>query len=440
MGGRAAVAVLAGAMALAWFTALPGAFQFDDWRIIVADERVHSWPALLASLPGIRPLTRATYALNWWLDPGPAGFVAFNLLCHFASALLVLALARRWLRVLAPDCPRARADWAALLTALLFALHPAQTEAVTYIAGRSVALSACLYLGALYAWERARSARHGWLALSLAFYALALAARETAWTLPLAIVLVECARGTNLRQAIFTTRWHWLVAVAAVAIAALSPGYRRLLAASLDFRGPWANLAAQVDGIAYLVTHPLLTLRLNIDPDLAPSTLADAGWWGAALALVACIGFGFQQLRRRPWLGFAVLWFFLQLLPTNSLVARFDLANDRQLYLALIGPAMLLAVPLARAHRRIVANAIAGLLLAVVGVATLMRNADYHSEVALWTVTVRDSPNKARGWNNLGQAHEAQGERPAARAAYERALALDPAHYKARQNLEELGR
>ena len=105
-------------MALTWFTALPGAFQFDDWRIVVADERVHSWPALLASLPGIRPLTRATYALNWWLDPTPAGFVAFNLLCHFVSALLVLALARRWLRDLAPGPPARRLGRAARCAAV----------------------------------------------------------------------------------------------------------------------------------------------------------------------------------------------------------------------------------------------------------------------------------------------------------------------------------
>ena len=160
----------------------------------------------------------------------------------------------------------------------------------------------------------------------------------------------------------------------------------------------------------------------------------------AALAIAACIAFGFRQLRRRPWLGFGVLWFFLQLLPTNSLIARYDLANDRQLYLALVGPALLLAVPLACMRRRLIGNAVAGLVIATVGVATLLRNGDYRDEVALWNATARVSPNKARVWNNLGQAHEIQGDRSAARAAYERALALDPAHYKARQNLQELPR
>ena len=50
--------------------------------------------------------------------------------------------------------------------------------------------------------------------------------------------------------------------------------------------------------------------------------------------LGALVALGVANLRARPWITFGVLWFFLQLAPTNSIVPRLDVANDRQLYLA----------------------------------------------------------------------------------------------------------
>jgi tetratricopeptide (TPR) repeat protein len=435
---RSVPLALALLVAAAYTTAAFATFQFDDWNVIVGNADVASPSAWLASMPGIRPLTKLTFALNRAVDPRPGGFVAFNVACHLASALLALALLRRWLPRFAPGC---NAALAASMAAAVFALHPAQTEAVTYIAGRSVSLAALAYLASLYAWERWRddSSRNGWIVTSVAAFALALAARETAWTLPLAIVLVEAASGQRSAVTLARLRSHLVVAaIAALAIAA-SPVYRRLIDASLELRGPLDNLASQVDAIAYLVTHPLLTMRVAIDPDVpvAPYGLA----WGMKCAgLIAVLAAAVWQWRRRRWLSFAILWFFVHLLPTNSVVARLDPANDRQLYLAMIGPAVGLSValggwPAGRARR-----VVACFLLAALCTATLVRNLDYRSEVALWEATARASPRKARVFNNLGVAYREANDVARARAAFERALALDPDDYKAKQNLRDLPR
>jgi len=226
--------------------------------------------------------------------------------------------------------------------------------------------------------------------------------------------------------------------IAAIAIAA-SPVYRRLIDASLDLRGPLANLASQVDAIAYLVTHPLLTMRVDVDPDVrvAPHGLA---WAMKCAGIVAALAAACWQWRRRCWLSFAILWFFLHLLPTNSVVARLDLANDRQLYLAMIGPAVGLSVALGGWQARRALRVAALSVLAALGTATLVRNLDYRSEVALWEATARASPRKARVFNNLGVAYREANDIARARAAFERALALDPDDYKAKQNLRELSR
>jgi tetratricopeptide (TPR) repeat protein len=150
-------------------------------------------------------------------------------------------------------------------------------------------------------------------------------------------------------------------------------------------------------------------------------------------------GAGSAAAVRRPLAGFAIAWFAIALLPVQSLVARDDIANDRQLYLALAGPAIALGIVLARQPlRRAAVVAIA--LVAVLATATFLRNRDYTDEVTLWRATVAASPGKARPWNNLGFALAQRGDIAAARTAYLRALAIDPADIKARVNLELLDR
>ena len=432
---RAGAALVCVAVPGAFATAFCATFQFDDAHTVVDNPQVHSWPAWAASLPAIRALTKASFVASRTIADAPWSFVLVSVLLHVLAALVAFHLARRWLPALgvAPD----RAQTAALTAALVFALHPAQTEAVTYVSGRSIVLAGLLSLCALVAHERWRDdrARQGALALSLLSFALALAARETAWTVPWAILLLAIARGASWRAALRESLPHFTVLAAAIVAIAASPTYRRLLRESLATRGPLENLYGQVEGIFYLVTRPLATLRVNFDPDVRVPATPDAGWVFAAVAIVLAIAVGLWQLRRRPWLGVGILWFFLQLAPTNGPVARYDLVNDRQLYLALLGPAICAGVVLSRVRMHVAATAA---FVAALAVATLVRNLDYASELALWQETARASPQKSRPWNNLGWALLQQGRRDEAREAFQRALALDPANFRARANLEAL--
>jgi hypothetical protein len=428
-------ALLVGAVACAYLNAFWGAFQFDDYNVIVLNPAVHSLRAWWDSMPGIRPILKLSYALSWVAGPGPASFHALNLLCHVGSTLLVFALLRRWGEAL--GIGRAQVTPVAVSAALLFALHPAQTEAVTYVSGRSTSLMAVWYLAALLAHEAGAAGWRGWRSPLL--FAAALLTKETAWTLPFALLFVEAARGRGgWRERLWAVRLHWGVLALMGSAFLATEGYRRLLLVSLTIRGAWSNLLTQIGGQLYLLTRPLLGLHLNIDPDLpvlegmTPGLAAQ----GALLILLALMGAA--QLRRRPWLGAGSLWFFLHLLPTNSILPRFDVANDRQLYLAILGPAVILATAVWNGLPARAAGLAILLLSLGLGVATVGRNREYSSEVALWRATVRESPSKARVWNNLGYAQQLAGEVDAARRSYRRALELNPAHVKARANLEAL--
>jgi tetratricopeptide (TPR) repeat protein len=325
---------------------------------------------------------------------------------------------------------------AALAAALLFALHPAQTEAVAYISGRSASLMASFYLGALLVYLRGGSR----LACA-ALFAAAAAVKETAATLPVALLLCEACsppwpgwKTVARRQAA-----PWLLLPVGALAVLLSPRYRDLLCYGFTQRGAFDNLLAQIGGLSYLLAR-LVTLRgFNIDPALPEFS----GWTPAlaakAAALAALFLLGPASLRRRPWLAFGVLWFFLQLAPTNSFVPRLDVANDRQLYLACWGLFLAASVEVARLKPpRLPATAAAGAVLAAFAAAGVARQFDYASEIRLWESSVRLSPSNPRARNNLGNAYQEAGRRDEARAAYREALRLRPDYQKARVNLRLL--
>lgn len=418
-----ATLLLAAALA-AYANAFYGSFQFDDFNVIVREAAVHSVAAWWDSMPGIRPLLKLSYALSWSAGGGTLAFHAVNIALHAANVLLVWAILRQlWDRM-----GVAQARMAAFAGALLFALHPAHTEAITYISGRSVSLMAFFYLASVLAYLRG-AAR--WL--SPALFLAALAAKEVAVTLPAALLLCEALdlrRPFELRAALRRQALHWLVLAIGIALMAGLPRYRELLETSLALRGLREQLALQAAAITRHAGVLVLAVPPNIDPAV-PFVPALIGW-----AILAAIAVGLALLRRQPWHAFALLWFFLHLAPTNSLLARADAVNDRQLYLASIGPLVLagLALALLPRWRAVAMVAVA----AVLGAATIARNQDYRSEVALWSDTTRKSPGSARAWNNLGYAYQLEGRREEARAAYGRALALDPEDIKARVNLRGL--
>jgi hypothetical protein len=387
-------------------------------------------------MPGIRPFLKLSYTLNWTSGLGVLGFHAVYLACHLAAVCCVYALGRAWQGW--PTSTPVLTRRMALTTALLFALHPAQTEAVTYISGRSVSLMGLAYLGALLAYHygRAHDCRIWHAGISPLLFLTALAVKETAWTLPLALLLWDAGTGSlTFRTRLRRIRIHTTILALSAGVMLCTTGYQRLLLGSLETRTLWENLLTQIDGQSYLLAHPLLCLQTNIDPDLAIHTRLDASLLLSGGFLTTLLLVGAWQLRTRVWLGVGILWTFLHLLPTNSALPRLDVANDRQLYLALIGPALLVAVGLWNSLARPQAVAATCALVLILGGATARRNLDYRSESALWETTTHTSPMKARVWNNLGYAAQLAGDTMTACSAYHHALWLDPETPKARANL-----
>lgn len=426
------------AIVLLWWPSLPASFQFDDWNVIVDEARVHSLSAWWQSMPGIRPLLKLSYALNMTADPGPTGFRLVNILIHASSATLVGSLLRT--RGIRAGLSELDASRAALLAALIFALHPGQTEAVTYICGRSSSMAACFCLLSLYCWVRSEQSGHSrnasaWLASCCLCFALAVATKETALVLPLALLLYSADRPIPATLQRLTPLL--LMTMLMLGLALSLPTYRWLLAVSLDTRTIAENVLVQSQAVSYLAGQLLRIWNGNADPQLVD--ISSSNWLGAILcvAWLSALAIALSQVRRAPVGAFAVLWFLLWLSPTNSLLPRLDVANDRQLYLALVGPAWWLATRLIFWHRARPATlvVIVGLLLLALTWATGQRNRIYETEITFWQDTAERNPDNSRAANNLGMAYAIHCRFDEAAKAFERAIALSPDEYHAQINL-----
>ena len=410
---------------VAYGNALGADFQFDDYNVIVDNQRVHTLAAWWQSQPGLRPLLRLTDTLNWLICPQASCFVAFNLLLHAGCTLGVFLLVEK----LATQ--RKLPGHTALLTAILFALHPVHSEAVTYISGRSMSLMTCAYLWSLLAYERWRDCKQsGWRCLSLALFICAMVAKETAIIMPATLMLWERVMRpqSSLRQAFTMTSLHWWGLAVPLLLLGGSSEYQKLLLAEGPARPLTELVSQQSSSIFYLISKIFWPLRLCIDPlPVSHGTLK----FFLVLLLATCV---WAWKRNALPIGFALLWLMLHLLPTNSLIVRWDYASERHLYWATWPLLLVISACLLKIKpfwRQLTLCLILPALLWL----TVARNADYRNEVALWRSTVSVVPLKPRAWNNLGYALEQAGDISGALTAYKQALRIDPEFSIARRNL-----
>ena len=461
---------------LAYGNSFAGVWQFDDHAVLLADPRVQSLDAWWQSLPHLRPVFKLSVALQHQIDAGLFGFHLFNLVLHLANTLLLFGL----LRAL-PSLALKQSPVLVLLITAVFALHPAQTEVVTYLSGRSVALEAFGLLLALNIWQRwLRAGGQSRLLWLLPALCIALGSRESAVIAPLWLAWLWHEHRGGSRRLL----WLALAAVAVLLVTVLMlPRYRELLWLALQWQGVDQLVAVQTQAIAHLFAVALGAVPLNADPVLTVTPLTSGRGMICALAVFVLLVLAWRQRRQRSLLWVAVSWLVLSWLPTHSVFVRFDPVNDRQLYLALPGIALLLcwsvlavvnrlsAVTSLLSRKRFseglslpnqpppnqsslasspttlliysrgwVTPLLAMALSLTLAMATHARNTVYHSEIRFWQDVVTKAPTNARGWNNLGIAYQQAGQLPAAEQAFEQALALRPDYQRAAVNLRLLRR
>jgi len=422
------------ANALIW-----GIFQFDDYNIIFNNPVVHSWQAWWSDLGhGIRPLLKFSYALDWSLGQGEYGFHFTNLLIHVGNSVLVWRLTALFLRQTGRQV--ANIQLISVVTALLFAVHPIHTEAVTYISGRSVSLMTLFYLSGVWCYMTGLHRQNKFylhIATPLMFIA-ALAVKEIAITFPLALMLIHIARGDHWRDSIIYTRSNWLVFFAGIMFFLLDANYSQHLTRSFATHDGVSNLAVQSNAVFYLLGQWFCPFWLNIDPDLSGLNAISEFKIGLVFTIIIAYFILVKKCNQRPWLAFALGWIIIQLFLVYLITPRIDIANERELYLVSWPLLMALVAELALFLTSRQFMMLSVVLFITASMLTILRNLDYQSEVALWQATVKLSPDKSRVHNNLGYAYFLTGQPVKARQCYLEALVLDNQNFKASYNLRIL--
>ncbi len=456
-GARAQRAIRRGALAIGlcilvvYANSLSGPFIFDDIPNILGNHAIRAlWPPQRLFDPppeaGIasRPVVSLSLALNYAISGYRVwSYHAVNLLIHILAALTLFGLVRRALHSRA-----LREQYAAIATPLavavagLWAVHPLQTQAVTYVIQRCESLMGLFFLLTLYCAVRGWEAppRRRWHAFAVLACLAGMATKEVMVAAPFIVLLYDVVFNQRpLRRALAASRSLYIgLAVTLIPLVILTglTGGQTLHADRLP-----------VTPIEYARTQPqviLHYLRLAIWP--APLVL-DYGWpvapwsraWPAGLAILALVAATGWALRRRPRLGFLSAWFFVILAPTSSVVPLQDLAFEHRMYLPLAGVVAAVIMGGAALLRRKTITATALLATALVtaaalGAATLARNRDYRSEVAIWSDTVAKRPANARAQLSLGVAYDRAGLKTEAARHTAEALRLNPNSAKAQTN------
>lgn len=440
---------LAGATLLAYARTWQVPFLFDDVQRIVEEPALRQWdklPELMAHTN--RPFAMATFALNYAVHGYEVwGYHAVNLAIHIAAGLVLFGLIRLTLSQLPPSTRVGRllsqqAVWIAWTIALLWLLHPLQTQAVTYIVQRLESLMGLAYLSTLYFFARGVRAKTGWgwLSLSLLACALGMGCKEVMVTAPLMVLWYDRVFVASSWRALCQQRWPYYCGLFAT--------WGVLLWAMLhDTTDYTSGALVSVTGLTPLVylwnqtavlVHYLRLALWPVDQCFLYQWPVETQWIRlvpSAVAIVALACATVIAIFRWPRIGWVAGWFFIVLAPTSSIVPIKDLAFEHRMYLPLAGVITLLVIAAAvlldklvlglKVKRAIAASvvfAVAGLLLA----ATIGRNHDYRSTLALWEQTARVAPNSWGAWNNYGIALAEQQLHPQAVEAFARAADINP--------------
>ena len=460
-------------------------FLFDDVDMIEREPMLRRFPPRLEELAATnRPVLKLSLAANFALgELRVGGYHAVNLAIHLSAGLALLGILRRTLARL--ESPRPAHHAWAFFGALLWLVHPLQTESVTYTIQRSESLMGMLVLLSLYSLIRAAEGGRArtWSACCLAALLLALGTKEVAAVAPALLLLYDRAfLAGSFRGALAARRGLY------GSLGALALGLGGvLIGRQLFLERASAGFAMESVGpLRYALTQPeviLHYLRLSFWPDPLcidyrwPLVESRADALPAAALLGVLVAATLWACVRRPPVGFLGAWFLLLLAPTSSFMPIEDAAVEHRMYLPLAAVIVAALVGGRSLAAALGPSAARGKLLAVVGCVaalalastTARRNAEYRDPVTIWTGAVEvvphnfrahlnlahalleagrldeclaryqllleRYPDEARVHRGLGDVHAARLDFPRAVASYRRAVELDPDDEAARANL-----
>jgi tetratricopeptide (TPR) repeat protein len=461
-GGTLPIFALALVCLAIYANSLSNGFVFDDYAVIVENKHIAdlkgSLPAFLSNdyfrIAGGEDSYRPLATLSYFLIHSFAGLNPFyyhltSVLLHVLNVMLVFFLARSILD----------SRFGALGVGLLFACHPALTEAVDCIAFNEDLLAAFFFLLALniYVARVGREFALGWYALSLLLYFCGLLSKEMAISLPAIIYAYDLAFNADGEQRltaryaaqIILQRWRVYSGYGLVGSFYL---ILRFIVITKAGDGEQVLYGTFFERLIYLPQHLFSFVKLAIFPHELkvayvfdyPSNFLDIGNLAGLSVTSGLVVLSFFLFRHHKFVFFGIWWFLISLFPVYNLVQIFSPFAERYLYIPVIGFCLTVTITLSslflgslrKRNKAGIATLLATLLVAgAYTPATVARNRDWKDGLTLWTKSVKQTPDSGVARGSLGRGYLEQGMLEKAIAEFKAAVQLMPDHFKAFYNL-----
>lgn len=429
------IVLLITVISAAYATSLKSSWHFDDNGNIVENPRIHirnlSWGELSKAVYSplgenkiTRPVALLSFALNYYYNGlDPVGYHVVNIVIHIITALFVYLVFFHTCRILGPsekDC-KGSIEYLdiALLGAALWALHPIQTQAVTYIVQRMASMATMFYMAAFYCYLQFRLRDNApckivFLLLSFVSWLLALGCKENALILPLALIAYELAffRGDWPKKIVFV-KYVIILLIIILLAGVLINGefFYDYLAESYSRRiyTIYERLFLQpvvLIRYLFLLLYPVSDL-LILEPHIVPP-LGFLDFFKVVIANIAVsflLFVSFFSFKKYPVICFALIFYFVNhaiessFLPLEMYFEHRNYLPSIFIYFAIAYYALKFMSYYELLNKRFMRSIVALLVcvfLTSEGMATIFRNDIWENELTLHQDTLDKSPESIR--------------------------------------------
>lgn len=412
---------------------------------------------------GYRKIAYLSFQVNKLIDPfSPLNYRLFNILIHIINAMLVYRLAFLTLRLPGFRDKYGRYAYAvSLVSAVVFALHPININAVTYIVQRMASLATLFVLLALLSYISARTS--GSMVRSTGFYAatalfvfLGIFSKENGiMAIPLLLLydlfflqkdrkksLVQAGIGiTAVLLALGVSYFVLGLKKQFISIGSTLIGFNRPIAAS-----GWTAIDVYWTPLQHILTEFRVIARYIFLMFAPLPRFLVFDWWGfpistgmlnpvttltSFLMIIAIISFSIYKRKKLPFLSFGVLWYFVALSLESFIAVGSDLYFEHRNYLPsaglIFGVVSQLLTMTALRERVLNGKTLwtgTVILSMCLGSLTFQRNLDWKDSITLWTDTVHKTQRNLRGMIALGNSYLKISDVVSAKEYYRRVMEI----------------
>ena len=395
---------------------------------------------------GTRPVAMFTMALNYhWGEENVKGYHIINFIFHIITGWLVYLLTKQ---ILSLNGIKTK-EWLirnknvfSFLVALLFVVHPMQTQAVTYIIQRFTIMAALFYLLCvlMYIKGRVSHIEEGFGGKTIMYYSLTLIAlilgvlsKQIAVTLPITLIMTELLlirdKNGNLQKK-FAYTLSGLVA-SGIIIGLLVVGLPR----ETEDVSREVYLVTSLKVMVKYIQMMIVPIGQNLDHDIKASEsifgLKELVSLGILLGLIYL---GYYMIKRDKLVSYGIFWFFITLSVESTIIPIRDFMFEHRMYLPSFGFFLAAATGLSYipssvslGKQKVPAMVLlVALFILITAIAAYARNTVWQTSMSLWSDSVKKSPGKARPWMWQGIAYSDEKDYQNAKKCFDKSIELMP--------------